>query len=191
MLPDFQLLADTALTQAFLGKGINSFSAASAYIRQLPYRRNTDKLYLCGVLEEGCGTCGTKHAVLKQLADDHHIPGLSLIAGLFRMNASNTPVIAAVLSQYNLDHIPEAHCYLRYNGAVYDYTQSGWEAHKFLEELILEEEITPAQIAAYKIAWQKAYLKLWLAERPEITLRPEELWAAREACIAAISAKNG
>lgn len=186
-IPDFPLETPGPVTKAFQMLGINHFSTAAAYIQQLPYRRNTDKNNLLSVLQEQCGTCSTKHALLKMLTEEQQQHGFRLMSGLFRMNALNTRPAAPVLQQYGLGYIPEAHCYLRYGEEVLDYTKTGSTASQWLPDLIRETEISPDQISAFKVAWQKDYIREWLAKQPEIHLGPEDIWTAREACIAALT----
>jgi hypothetical protein len=60
------------------------------------------------VLEEGCGTCTTKHATLTELAREQRID-VQLVLGIYEMNERNTPGVGRVLGAYGLSCIPEAH----------------------------------------------------------------------------------
>src|SRR5690349_8378681 len=108
---NFKIESSGSSSVAFRSLGILDFKSAAAYIQCLPYKRNKEKKVLNCVLIEGLGTCSTKHALLKQLADENNFTGLKLIVGIFKMNAINTPVIAPLLKQNDLQYIPEAHCY--------------------------------------------------------------------------------
>jgi hypothetical protein len=184
---DFAIQSNEPVSQNFKDRGCNTFVEAAEYIRRLPYARNADKYNLITVFSDGCGTCGTKHALLKQLATENGFEGLSLHIALFKMSAATTPPIAGVLQEYSLEYIPEAHNYLKYNGKVADYTKIQWNDALIAENLLEEVEIEPVQIADYKVVYQKAYLQEWLAANPAINMNLETLWKAREACIAALS----
>lgn len=168
---------------AFLRHHATDFSSASNYIRNLPYGRNADKNNLMTVFSDGCGTCSTKHALLKQLADENHIDGLQLVLCIFKMNSLNTPKVSATLEKYGLDYIPEAHNYLKYDGQIFDFTGPGFDPKNYKEDILHETEIMPAQITDFKVASHKNFLQKWLAENPGIKYSLNELWAIREQCI--------
>ena len=108
--PDFQITSSDRISAAFLARNIYTFQQAAAFIQQLPYRRNSNKNDLLTVFTDNCGTCSTKHAVLKMLADENNFETFELVIGLFRMNAVNTSPVAETLHSNHLDYIPEAHC---------------------------------------------------------------------------------
>src|SRR4051812_29982524 len=98
--PEFEITATGPVSTSFLALNISKFSGAAAFVRSLPYRRNTDKADLLCVLSESCGTCSTKHVLLKHLAAENNFSDLSLWTGIFRMNANNTPAIAGTLDKF-------------------------------------------------------------------------------------------
>jgi hypothetical protein len=191
MIPDIAIrAADTGREQPvsaeFLQIGITRFSDATEYIKRLPYARNADKNDPLCVLNNGCGTCSTKHALLKTLADEQEVHAMRLMMGIFRMNGQNTPPVAGTLLRYDLPYIPEAHNYLRYHDNVIDVTTSA-ATTAFLSDLLAEEEITIAQITTYKIERHRSFLTQWLWENTTVRYTLDELWAIREECIAALS----
>lgn len=189
-LPDFHIHSSGRISTEFANRNISTFSRAALFVRQLPYGRNPDKNNLVSVFSDQCGTCSTKHALLKQLADENHFTGLKLMVGLFRMNAENTPEIAAVLRRNNLEYIPEAHCYLRYEDLVLDYTRPHSKPSDFMDCLLEEIEILPGQIADFKVNYHKAYLANWLTSTGQTPLTLNDLWNIREQCIQRIADKS-
>lgn len=175
------------ISEAFLEKGIKNFEQASLFVQTLPYKRNKNKEEVLSVLKEHCGTCSTKHALLKRLAEENHFEGLSLWLGIFRMNAQNTPSVALTLQQNGLAYLPEAHNYLKFGNTILDYTLEEEKALIFENELLDEIIISPEQIGAYKIAYHKKYLAEWLLNNSNIPLTLEELWKVREQCIQALA----
>jgi hypothetical protein len=175
------------ISEKFLAHNISTFEDAAFFIRMMPYGRNQNKTDLTTVFADGCGTCSTKHALLKQLADENGVGDVKLIIGLFRMNAVNTPKIAATLNKYQLEYIPEAHNYLKWENQVLDYTHKSSSYADFEKDLIEEIEILPHQITDYKVAYHKQYLKAWLEAEQERNLTLDELWTIREQCIADLS----
>ena len=186
--PDFALVATDDLSVQLRQMGIAYFHEAVQYIALLPYRRNRDTTDSCALLREQGGTCSTKHAALRRLAVAHGYADIQLRIGIFKMNAHNTPKVGAVLRQHALEYLPEAHCYLVYGGQVYDFTTP--LSHRnplFINDLLEEITIEAAQIATDKIGLHRAYLQKWLAaEGLSATFSLEQLWAVREACIAAL-----
>ncbi len=150
----------------------------------LPYGRNSDRSNYRLVLEEGRGTCSTKHALLAALAQEHDRP-VKLRLGIYEMDGINTPGVGPVLRRYGMDFIPEAHCYLVYRGARVDLTVAGEKKSlPFLDE----EEIEPGGIGAYKVQRHREFVREWAMAR---SLKPEMAWQAREECIQALTARDG
>jgi hypothetical protein len=179
---DFSIARAGIISDQFLLRDITTYKEAAAYASRLFYGRNANKNELVTVFTDNCGTCSTKHALLKLLAEEQAFSGLKLMAGIFKMNRHNTPAVACTLVQYRLDYIPEAHCYLRYNGAIFDYTFSSSQLD-FADDLLEEQEIEPQQIADWKIVYHKAFIGKWLVGNPQIQYSPDELWVIREQCI--------
>lgn len=181
---DFTIQNGNQISDTFIAFGINTFSDACTYIKQIPYGRNTDKTNTLCVLQENKGTCSTKHALLKTLADENGMLDVRLVLGIFKMNGQNTPAVLKTLANYQLDYIPEAHNYLKHNDTIIDCTTT--KELDFLTYLLNETEISREQITDYKVAYHKNYLNTWLqTEKVPYTL--DEIWNIREACIAALS----
>jgi hypothetical protein len=186
---DFVIDADGKISNEFRKKNIFTFRQAAGFIRNLPYGRNANKSDLVTLFMDNCGTCGTKHGVLQLLAGENKFNGFKLTIGLFKMNAKNTPEVATTLKLNHLEYIPEAHCYLKWNGLILDYTKSHSKPSDFIDDLIEELEILPDQITDYKVNYHRSYLGKWLAEN-QIQLTLDEIWAIREQCIRDLAANR-
>ncbi len=187
---DRPLRSDGPFTQRFRAAGVSDFVGAATLIWRLPYGRIVDRNQFWLVLEEGRGTCTTKHALLSELAREQGID-VQLTLGIYEMNEGNTPGVGAVLGKYDLACIPEAHCFLRYQGERVDVTGVAVGAGP-IERFLHEEPITVEQIGAYKIDFHRRFLAEWLARRDAGgALSLDEAWRIREECIAALSASNG
>lgn len=187
---DFDLLPQGSLSKIFWTYQISTFSEATEFVRQLRYGRNENKANLTTLFTDNCGTCSTKHALLKQLADEHNVPHLKLMLGIFKMNASNTPKIAKTLAQHQLDYIPEAHNYLNYKDQILDFTNKTSKAADFAPDLMEEIEIDTDQITDFKVHYHQQFLSTWLEQHKSIPLTLAELWKIREQCIADLSKKE-
>lgn len=185
--PDFDIKSMGQISKEFTDRNIVTFNQASLFIRQLAYGRNADKNNLATVFTDNCGTCSTKHALLKRLADENEFEKVKLIVGLFKMNKKNTPQVSSTLEKYNLEYIPEAHCYLKYEDKIIDLTKLNSIPTDFLDELIEEIEILPEQITDFKVNYHKNYLASWLDNNKQINLSLNDLWKIREECIQQLS----
>jgi len=186
-LPDFEIKPCGEISNEFLKINIVNFQDACQYIAKLPYRRNLDKNDLKTIFADNCGTCGTKHAILKKLAEENEFEGLKLMLGIFKMNAQNTLAVTETLKRYNLEFIPEAHNYLKFENEILDFTKRNSSASDFEDSLLLEIEMLSNQISHYKVEFHKEFLKKWLTENPEIEFNIERLWKIREKCIEDLS----
>ena len=190
---NFDIVSDRKISQLFKQNHCFDFLSASEFVRNLPYRRNLNKDNLATFFTDNCGTCSTKHALLKKLAEENNQPDFKLILGIFQMNGENTPNIKSILEALrehqsdNLEYIPEAHNYLKFKNQILDFTKKNSSENDFINNLLEEIEIQTHQINQFKIEFHKNYLKKWLAKNPEILYSLEELWKIRELCIQALS----
>ncbi len=182
-IPEFKIEQNGEISKEFLSRNILTFSQAALFVSQLPYGRNQNKNNLLTVFTDNCGTCSTKHALLKKLAQENNFNDLKLFIGLYKMNGINTPKVLKTLKTNNLEFIPEAHNYLKFNDTIFDFTVDLTKPLDFISDLIEEIEILPNQIVEYKINYHKNYLKDWLNKNVQIKLSLSDLWKIREQCI--------
>jgi hypothetical protein len=183
-LPDVALISDASASAAFRARGVQDLRAAARHVRDLPYGRITDRARPGLVLEEGRGTCTTKHALLAEVAAAQGVD-LALVLGIYEMSEANTPGVGTVLARHGLTAIPEAHCYVGWKGQRIDVTRAV-TAVEPITSFLHEERIDPVQIGAYKIEMHRRFIAGWVARcRPALNL--EDAWRIREACIAALS----
>jgi phosphoglycolate phosphatase-like HAD superfamily hydrolase len=180
---NFNISSTKAISKTFTENQVFNFQQAIEYIRNLRYGRNVNKSDLTTLFADGCGTCSTKHALLKQLAIENNAGEVKLIVGIFKMNEINTPEVSNTLKQYGLQYIPEAHCYLRINDTIIDATKLNSSPNDFIHDLICEVEIVPTQIETYKVNYHQEYLNNWLHENIHIKYTLSEIWTIREQCI--------
>ncbi|MBM3857318.1 MAG: hypothetical protein FJ390_05065 [Verrucomicrobia bacterium] len=182
-------LADRGvLSHEFMARGCTNWKEALCYVNQIPYARNSNSNHFHLVLEEGRGTCSTKHALLVALAEEQNLP-LQLMMGLMEMTAEKFPVLAPVLKKYNLAAVVETHCYLGYQGERIDITFPEKITYPSASDFLKEWNITPREIGDKKISLHQKEMKLWIAEK-KISYTFEEMWRIREECIDALSAAH-
>jgi len=186
-IPDFRIQDSGEISRAFLDRGILSFKDAMSFVKQLPYHRNGRKDHVTVVLQEMCGTCSTKHALIKRLADEQGLTDTNLVLGVFMMNGRISPEVNRILDSYNLHEIPEAHNYLKYKGAIIDLSFDNQDSSSLPGQPVEELIISAQQIADFKVKYHQMYMKSWLELNNHIPYQFEELWAIREECIQALA----
>jgi hypothetical protein len=176
------------ITGAFLKTALAELRTAARFITLLPYRRCVDLDNPLSVFIERCGTCSTKHALMRRLAIEQELE-VALVLGIYEMSGDNTPGIGPVLRQYRLASLPEAHCYLRIGTRRIDLTRARTaQAPEPIFRFLYEEDIEPGQIGHYKVKLHQRFLKMW-SESPESNnLSLDKLWHIRELCISSLSA---
>ncbi|HKO77969.1 MAG TPA: hypothetical protein VJU52_12155 [Flavobacterium sp.] len=179
------LSSSDILTQQLNNSGIFSWEELLIYVKNIPYGRNANREDLSLVLKENKGTCSSKHAFLKEVADQNKIPNIKLIIGIYKMNERNTK-IGTILSDNNIDFIPEAHCYLKINKVRVDCTTPKSDFTKIEKDILEEIEIEPYQVGEFKIDYHQSFIKKWLSNS-NATITFDQLWTIREQCIVFLS----
>ncbi len=186
-IPSFNINANKTLSILCQKNNIHEFNDLCHHVENIKYTRISNAHNLSLILEENCGTCSTKHAFLKQVALENNKNEIQLIVGIFKMNKFNTPAIKFILEKYNINYIPEAHCYLKINEIRFDFTKPEININDFKKDLLIEKEINPNQVGEWKSNYQKKFISNWLIENPSISYNLKEVWEIRELCIQALA----
>lgn len=191
-LPKWQLRPQGPITAAFLERNVSDLQQAGQLLQSLPYGRNERPLEPLCVLDEGRGTCSTKHALLARLAEEQDQP-IQLMLGIYEMDPANTPGVGGVLDAHELKLMLEAHCYLMFDSQRIDVTRAPDTPAHPIERLLHEEQISPDHIGAYKTDLQRRMLRAWITADPESSrgYTLDQLWSIREACIGALGDGSG
>lgn len=168
--------------------GIHSWNELLTFVQQLPYGRNSNRHDLSLVIKEQKGSCSSKHAFLKAIADENHINNIQLILGMYKMSSENTN-IGNTISNANLNYIPEAHCYLKIDGVRTDVTSQNASFDKIKTVLLQELEIEPDQVAEFKVNYHKEFIQNWMLDE-KINKSFQDVWEVRERCISYLSNNN-
>jgi hypothetical protein len=157
-------------------------------VKTFHYGRNANRSDLSLVWTERRGTCSSKHAFLKHLADLNQIEGVELILCMYKMTSENTVNVGKVLDEFNLDYLPEAHCYIRFEGVEIDATTMTSTFSRIKADVLEEQIIQADQVAEFKVNYHQNYLRKWGEEYHSETSF-EDLWVIREKCILALEAR--
>ena len=167
-------------------KGIQNWEQLMNFVKNIPYGRNANRTDLSLIIKENKGSCSSKHAFLAKIADLNNIREVKLILGIYKMNNSNTPGIGDELVNNSIEHIPEAHCYLKINENYVDLTTADSDFLKLKSDILEEIEIEPEQVADFKVNFHRNYLKKWI-ETSNQKMTFDEIWKIREQCIKNLS----
>jgi len=160
--------------------GYGRFAQVAEAVRALPYRRVRDTEKLLAVLDERKGTCSSKHRFLAALAHECGYTDVKLMLGLYEMSEKNTPGVGGALEAAGIDAIPEAHCYLTYQGRRFDFTGLAPGHTSPFDTLIEERTVSPSEVTSVKAAFHIDALAKWARSR-HVDL--EHAWKIREECI--------
>lgn len=185
MIRNKQFISKEQFTTLAKKKNLYTWEELLLYIQKLPYGRNSNRHDLSLVIVEEKGTCSSKHAFLKAIAEENKIPNIQLILGMYKMNNSNTNIGTTIIDN-GLNYIPEAHCYLKINGTRVDITSNDSSFEKIEKDLLSEREINPSDISEFKVTYHINYLKKWIKQK-RISMSFDEVWNIRERCIAYLS----
>lgn len=184
---DFELTSNEKYSLAFREKGMNSFVEACNFIAKFPYGRNANREDFSLVFSEQKGTCSSKHALLAELALENGHPEVELIAGIFLMSGETHAKLAPFFENKPYTTLPECHCYLRYKGERFDFTDTSGTLELITPKLVREQRIDPSQVSDWKIVIHKDYLQRWLNRNPAIGMTLEAIWKEREEAISILS----
>ncbi len=183
VLVNFCIQPQGRISQLCLERGLYHLEDVIDHLKSLPYGRTSDKRDLALVLIEGRGTCSARHALLVQLAQENSQQEISLALCTYSITRKVHPEMASILEQHQLRAVPEARCFIKYRGGIYNLCGHRSPAQP---DIVSEIEIAPMQTATFKKRYHKNYIESWLQiERLHKRWRSEEIWDIREACIQA------
>ncbi len=183
-----QLESNDPLTIDIVESGVVTWEDLIRCVQTFHYGRNAKRSDVTLVWSERKGSCSSKHAFLKHIADLNNIQNIDLILCMYKMNSSNTQKVESVLNEFKIDYLPEAHCYIRVETEAIDVTTMSSKFLSIQADVLEEQIIHPDQVTDFKVDYHKSYMRKWGAENyPEKSF--EELWAIREQCISALAEK--
>lgn len=183
---EIQLESKDLLTIDIVESGVVTWEDLIRCVKTFHYGRNSNRSNLSLVWDERKGSCSSKHAFLKLVADLNKIENIDLILCMYKMNANNTGKVGAVLAEFDIDYLPEAHCYICFNSKPIDVTTMTSSFSSIQNDILEEQTIQPEQVIKHKIDYHKDFLKKW-GEDNHPNKSFEELWAIREKCILALT----
>ncbi len=185
---DIQLESNDPLTIDIVESGVVTWEDLIRCVQTFHYGRNAERSDVTLVWSERKGSCSSKHAFLKHIADLNNIQHVDLILCMYKMNSSNTQKVEPVLNEFKIDYLPEAHCYIRFETEAIDVTTMSSKFSSIQADVLEEQIIRPDQVVDFKVDYHKSYMRKWGVENhPEKSF--EELWEIREKCISALAEK--
>lgn len=183
VLMNFEITPSGPLTTFVCNAGFYTFMQLANHVQSLRYERIKKPKDPFAILNEQRGTCSTKHQFLAAVAHEAGYRDLRLMIGIYAMSERNTQGVGHVLAQAGLNSIPEAHCYLKLDNQVFDFTGLPPSECSPLESLICEFHIEPNRLNQDKIPLHQSVISSWAKEQG---LNPDDVWRIREMCIQAL-----
>ncbi|HPU53272.1 MAG TPA: hypothetical protein PK359_17060 [Burkholderiaceae bacterium] len=174
----------TIVVEAVRSMGHASFDALSRHVAALPYGRVSRADHPLAVLQEGRGTCSSKHLLLACVAQGCGHFEVMLTVGIYPMCEDNTPGVGAVLEARGLSAMPGAHCYLTIDHQRLDFTGRPRGRSSVFSALTSEYFLAPEGLAGRKLQLHKQAIALWASEHG---LSEQAAWELREACVASLT----
>lgn len=184
VLVNFQIHAHGRISQICLKHGLPNLKDVINHLRNLPNGRTSDKRDLAMVLIEGKGTCSAKHALLAQLATENGVSDIKLALCTYNISARIHPEAAPILKRYGLPALPEARCFIKYRGGIYNLCGRQCAIYP---DIVSEIEIAPMQTATFKKRYHRNYIENWLQiEKLNRQWSADDIWRIREECMEAL-----
>ncbi len=163
LCPDFLLNSQAPFGQLLIQEGVMSFHEALNFALKLPYKRISDLDNLALVVLEKRGTCSSKHGFLAAVAQENNHPEIRLEMGYFRCKFEKIPALKRSFENFPIDHIVEAHVYLKYKSHIIDVTSSAFDAQLLLSpsDLIESQPLLPHEAGSIKQLLHQNYFKMW------------------------------
>lgn len=183
-MAQIQLTSSDDLTMSIVESGVVSWQDLIRVVEQFHYGRNQNREDLELVWTERKGTCSSKHAFLKHVADLNELDDITLILCMYKMSARNTNGVGSVLEKHKLPFVPEAHCYLKTPAGKIDVTNAESSFENIANDVLYEEIIQSTDVAKYKVGLHRKYINEWASENTDLS--GDQVWDIREACIMAL-----
>ncbi|NEQ46186.1 MAG: hypothetical protein F6K00_22660 [Leptolyngbya sp. SIOISBB] len=168
VLPNVTLHAHGVVSEKFLQRGLKTFHDACCWTRDLPYGANSNSEDSLILFEEGCGTCTTKHGVIARLAQEHDLP-IHKNLGFYRLNDDIVTGVNPILASYDLDFIPQIHCFLVYENCRVDLTDGNCNGkNKTIEDYDYVVQVEPDLSEAKHQACYLEYLQRYADSFPKL-----------------------
>jgi hypothetical protein len=174
MLPDVALQPCGMVSEQYLKRGLKTLRAACAWTQDLPYGANSNKEDSLILFEEGYGTCTTKHGAIARLALEHDL-SIHKHLGFYRLNDEIVTGVNAVLAPYELDFIPQIHCFLVYDNHRIDLTEGNCNGkNKTIEDYDFIVQVAPDLTCPQQHAYYLEYLRKYADLSPALAALSDE-----------------
>ncbi len=173
VLPNVTLQVHGTISEICLQRDLRTFHEACHWVKNLPYGANSHSEDSLILFEEGCGTCTTKHGAIARLAQEHNLP-IHKNLGFYRLNDDIVTGVNPILASYNLDFIPQIHCFLVYENCRVDLTEGNCNGkNKTIEDYDYVVQVQPDLSEAQHQACYLEYLQRYADNFPKLAALSE------------------
>lgn len=189
VFPELKIAASKPVSDRFMELGIDTFTGACRFVRDLPYGYNSDRDDLMILFREKFGTCSTKHAVIATLAMELDLP-IHRAMGIYAMTEAIVAGAGRILADYGLPYVPMIHCFLVYGEYRVDLTEGNRNGKKCaIDTFLYTEKVDPTILAKDEYLLYRKALKDAVMRRSELAgAAMKDILHAREEGLALLKA---
>lgn len=136
-LPNATIQPQGLVSKAFLDRGVTTFHQAAYYVNRLPYGYNSSSDNTMILLDDGFGTCLTKHGLIARLAEELGV-AVYRCEGMYPLTDQIVTGVNTILAEYGLPYIPRTHCFLAFEKDYVDLTEGNCTGKNGLIETYLK-----------------------------------------------------
>jgi len=173
VFPNITLRAQGVISEQFLQRSLKTFHEACQWTKDLPYGTNSSREDSLIMFEEGYGTCTTKHGAIARLAQEQNLP-IHKNLGFYRLNNEIVTGVNPLLKPYNLDFIPQIHCFLAFENWRVDLTEGNCNGkNKTIEDYDFVIQVVPDLTCEQHHAYYLEYLRQYAEFSPPLAALSE------------------
>ncbi|MEM8715008.1 MAG: hypothetical protein AAF268_07675 [Cyanobacteria bacterium P01_A01_bin.3] len=156
---------------------------ACAWVQQLPYGSNSSNDDSEILFDELQGTCTSKHGAIARLASELQLP-IQKHLGFYRLTDRIVTGVSEILQRYNLEFLPQIHCFLIYDNLRVDLTEGNCNGKNLtIEDYDFVVPVQPDIDEETETRYYLTYLERYRDIHPRFKqLDPEALLQIREEC---------
>ncbi len=168
VLPNVKIQAKGVVSEKFLERGIETFSVACQWIKDLPYGSNSNNENSLILFQENRGTCTTKHGIIARLAQELELEIYKNL-GFYRLNDEIVTGVDEIIQAHGLNFIPQIHCFLEYGLFRVDLTEGNCNGkNKTIEDYDFVVRVNPDLTYEEEKRYYINYLNQYFAIEPRL-----------------------
>ncbi|MGK7910133.1 MAG: hypothetical protein AB4050_01420 [Synechococcus sp.] len=171
------------ISNRFLQLNLRTVHDACAWVQQLTYGSNSSNDDSELLFDELRGTCTSKHGAIARLAQELQLP-IQKHLGFYRLTDRIVTGVSEILQRYDLEFLPQIHCFLIYNNRRVDLTEGNCNGKNLtIEDYDFVVPVQPDIDEETETCYYFTYLERYRDIHPRFQqLDPQAVLQIREEC---------